>query len=113
LQIGWLGLAYTRRARIPITLTAHQLPWFAASYLPDIFGIRTQVEIALWMYARWLLKKFTSIIAPTQTISTFIKQMTGLDATVISCGLDLQTFHPHISSDEDLHRIKMDLPHVL
>jgi glycosyltransferase involved in cell wall biosynthesis len=92
-------------------LTAHQLPWFAASYLPDAFGIRTQVEIALWMYAHRFLEKFTTILAPTVTISTIIKQMTGLDADVISYGLDLEIFHPPLSTDhETVTRQKWNLP---
>jgi len=111
LQISWLGLEYAHRVSIPITMTAHQLPWFAASYLPDVFGIRPQVEIFLWMYARWLLGKFTTILAPTQTISTLIKQMTGLDSNVISCGLDLQMFRPPLSSDDEAAiRQKWNLP---
>ena len=55
LQMGNLGIEYAREAHIPITLTNHQLPWFAASYLPDKFGIRDLVENILWMYARWML----------------------------------------------------------
>lgn len=109
LQMGLLSLEYARRAHIPTALTTHQLPWFAASYLPD--KVRPYVEAALWAYACWLLKRFTSIIAPTQTIATFITQMTGLDMNVIGYGLDLQTFHPLLSSDhEATARQKWNLP---
>ena len=92
LQMGWLGLAYSYRARIPIILTVHQLPWFIAAYLPNF--LRTPVEKSLWAYASWLLKRFTSIIAPTRSISALIHQMTGLQADAISYGLDLETFRP-------------------
>lgn len=109
LQMGWLGLAYARRSWIPITLTVHQLPWFVASYFPNF--VKPVIEKSLWTYARWLLKRFTSIITPTKTISTFIHQMTGLDSNVISYGLDLQTFHPPLSSDDELAaRQKWNLP---
>lgn len=109
LQLGLLGLAYARRARIPITLTVHQLPWFVASYLPNF--LKPWVEKSLWSYARWLLRKFTAVITPTQSISTFIHQMTGLETNVISCGLDLQTFHPpFIADDETATRQKWNLP---
>jgi 1,2-diacylglycerol 3-alpha-glucosyltransferase len=109
LQMGWLGLIYARRAGIPITLTVHQLPWFVASYLPNF--VRPIIEKSLWAYARWLLKRFTSIITPTKTISTFVHQMTGLETYVISCGLDLQTFHPPLcSDDESATRQKWNLP---
>ncbi|HVF26282.1 MAG TPA: glycosyltransferase [Anaerolineales bacterium] len=109
LQMGWLGLTYARRTRIPITLTVHQLPGFVSSYLPK--SVRPIVEKSLWTYASWLLRQFTTIITPTRSISTFIQQMTGLDVNVISCGLDLQTFHPPLSADDDLAtRQKWNLP---
>ena len=109
LQMGWLGLTYARRAWIPITLTIHQLPGFVASYLPHF--AKPLVEKSLWSYARWLLKRFTSIVIPTKTISTFVHQMTGLEANVISNGLDLQTFHPSLSVDDELAtRKKWNLP---
>ena len=109
LQMGWLGLAYARRACIPITLTVHQLPGFVSAYVHK--SVRPIVEKSLWSYASWLLRHFTTIITPTRSISTFIRQMTGLDVNVISCGLDLQTFHPPLSADEDLAtRQKWNLP---
>jgi len=109
LQMGLLGLEYGKRANIPTTLTLHQLPWFVASYLPE--RIRPSVEAVLWTYARWLLKRFTSIIAPTQTISTIIMQMIGLDTNVIGYGLDLDIFHSSLSPDrESAARQKWNLP---
>jgi glycosyltransferase involved in cell wall biosynthesis len=109
LQMGWLGLTYARQESIPSTLTVHQLPWFVASYFPNF--VSPLIEKGLWTYARWLLKKFTCLITPTKTISTFIHQMTGLDSDVVSYGLDLSTFHPHLSADEEsATRQKWDLP---
>ena len=111
LQMGNLGLEYAREARIPITLTNHQLPWFAASYLPDKFGVRDFVENILWMYARWVLPQFTSIIAPTQTISTLITKKTNVESQTIGYGLDLDLFHPHHSQDEEAAiRARLTLP---
>ena len=108
-QMGWLGLTYARRAWIPITLTVHQLPGFVASYLPE--SLRPIVEKSLWAYARWLLRRFTSVITPTRSISTFIHQMTGREMNVISYGLDLQTFHPPLSADDEpATRQKWNLP---
>jgi glycosyltransferase involved in cell wall biosynthesis len=108
LQMGLLGLAYSRRARIPITLTVHQLPWFIAAYLPNF--LRTPVEKSLWAYARWLLKRFNSIITPTKSISTFIYQMTGLQADAISYGLDLKTFRPPQADERIDTRQRWNLP---
>jgi glycosyltransferase involved in cell wall biosynthesis len=109
LQMGLLGLAYSRRAKVPITLTVHQLPWFIAAYLPKF--LRAPVEKSLWSYAGWLLKRFTFIIAPTKSISTFIHQKTRLQADTINYGLDLNVFHPPLSADEGMAtRQTWDLP---
>jgi 1,2-diacylglycerol 3-alpha-glucosyltransferase len=109
LQMGLLGLEFAHRARVPTEITLHQLPWFVASYLPGV--ARPLAEAVLWAYARWLLRKFTSIIVPTQTISTCISQKTGMDTNVIGYGVDLQTFHPPLASDlEPRVRQKWGLP---
>lgn len=109
LQMGLLGLEYAKRAHIPITLTIHQLPSFVASYLPNLF--KAHAETVLWAYARWLAQKFTSIITPTQTISTLVSEMTGLQTNTIGYGMDLRTFHPLLSCDEDIAiRQKWNLP---
>ncbi len=110
-QMGALGLEYARRTCIPITMTAHQLPWFIASYLPDKFGIRKIAETFLWKYAGWLTKKFTSVISPTQTISRIIKNKTGAKPRTISYGVDLKIFRPHPGTEEKIStRVKFDLP---
>lgn len=111
LQLGWLGLEYARGANIPITLTTHQLPWFAAKYLPDVLGIRGITEAILWKYARWLLQRFTSIITPTRTISQIVRAMTGAQAKTIGYGIDLRAFHPRISPDSETSmRTRLKLP---
>jgi len=109
LQMGMLAVKYAKRAHIPVTLTTHQLPWFVASYLPQSF--RPLVETALWAYARMSLKRYSSLIAPTQTIATIVKEKTGLKPDVISYGLDLQAFHPpHLPDLVTATRTKLNLP---
>lgn len=98
LQIGWLGIEYARHAKTPSILTIHQLPSFVASYLPTL--LKGSVETVLWAYARWLLKKFTSMITPTQTISALVTRMTGLPTSTIGHGMDFQVFHPSLSQEE-------------
>lgn len=111
LLMGNLGIEYAHEAQIPITLTNHQLPWFAASYLPDKFGVRGFVEQALWMYARWVLPQFTAVIAPTQTISTLITKKTNIKSQTIGYGMDLDLFHPLLDLDEEAAtRAKLTLP---
>jgi len=98
IQMGMLALEYARRAKVPVTITAHQLPWFVASYFPKAF--KPIIEKAIWMLIGRALHQYAAIIAPTKTISTVIKQKTGIESKVISYGLDLQTFHPLLTSDD-------------
>lgn len=111
IQMGVLGIEYAKQSCIPITVTTHQLPWFVASYLPDKFGIRKIVEAILWKYAGWLIRKFSSAISPTQTISKIIRNKTGIKPRTISYGINLQIFHPNsIRKEEVATRAQFDLP---
>lgn len=111
LQMGVIGLEYAKRSRIPVTLTAHQLPGFVACYLPDKFFIREIVEKVLWLYSGWLLKRFSSIIAPTKTVSKIVKNKTGVKPKIIHYGIDLETFHPRTNAEEtNTARIRYGLP---
>jgi len=110
-QMGMLGLEHARRTKIPVALSIHQLPWFVSAYLPEIYGIRYVTETVLWTYARWLLQQFNILITPTQTINDIICSMTGIKAQTISYGVDLQMFHPHLSSDDEtVTRTSLNLP---
>lgn len=111
-QLGLTGVAYASYAHIPVTLNIHQLPWFVVSYVPDVIGIRSYIESALWNYARWLLRKFTLVVTPTQTITKIIADITGIKPQTISNGIDLQSFHPHLSPDKETAlRVRLNLPH--
>ncbi|PWB69471.1 MAG: hypothetical protein C3F07_19735 [Anaerolineales bacterium] len=108
-QMGLLALKYASRAHIPATITAHQLPWFVASYLPA--GSKPVVEYVLWLFARLTLRRYTSVIAPTKTIASIIEKMTGLKPDIIGNGLDLQTFHPRPPLDPGTAvRTQLNLP---
>src|SRR5258706_4476344 len=109
IQMGMLALEYARHTKIPVTITAHQLPWFVASYLPKV--LKPIIEKAIWMLISRALHQYTAIITPTKPISTVIKQKTGLESKVISYGLDLQTFHPLLTSDvRTATRNRLNLP---
>jgi len=111
LLMSQLGLEYARGTRIPILLTVHQAPWFAASYLPNITGIRSVSESILWAYARWMLRRFTSVITPSHTVSDLVTRMTGIQPTTISNGVSLKTFHLHLPSDDNIAlRKRLHLP---
>ena len=111
-HLGLTGIAYARRARLPVTLSIHQLPWFVASYIPDVDGLRARAESLLWDYARWVLKKFSVLVTPTRTISDIVAERTGLRPRTISYGLDLRAFTPSpLSPDfERTLRNKLGLP---
>lgn len=99
-QMGFLGLKYACSTRIPVILTAHQLPWFITPYLPDIPMLKTFVERLAWTYAGWLTGNFSSIISPTLTISEVIQVKTGFYPTTIPYGIDLKTFNLNAAVDE-------------
>lgn len=111
LQTAWAGVTYARRHQLPITMTVHQLPAFAASYLPNMPTLRRHVESLLWMYARTLIKQFTAVITPSHNTSGLLADFTGIKANTISNGIDLQRFHPPLSSDDGTAtRTRLNLP---
>ena len=111
LQTAWAGISYARQHKLPITMTVHQLPAFAASYLPNLPILRQQIESLLWMYARALIKQFTAVITPSHNTSGLLANFTGIKANTISNGIDLQRFHPPLSSDDGTAtRTRLNLP---
>ena len=111
LQTAWAGITYARRHHIPITMTVHQLPAFAASYLPNMPTLRRYTESLLWTYARWLIKQFAPVITPSHTTSRLLTAFTGIQALTVSNGIDLQRFHPPLPSDVGTAtRSKLNLP---
>lgn len=117
-QMGIVGLKYSKQAGIPITMTSHQLPWFVSSYVPNILGLQTLVEKAVWAYARWLSEKYTTIISPTKTISKIIQENTGRIPRTIHCGIETKNFHPNLQGSEvttltSKIKIPADVPIIL
>lgn len=109
LQLGWLGMEYAEKANIPALLTVHQTPSLVVSYLPNF--LEDYTSHLLWIYARFFSKRFTAIIAPTQTVSKLFTRMTGLSTNTISSGINLAIFHPTASSREAIAtRQKWNLP---
>ena len=111
LLISQLGLEYADNTRIPILLTVHQTPWFAASYLPKSIRLRSVSESILWAYARRMHPRFTCVITPSHTVSDLVARMTGIQPTTISNGISLETFHSRLSSNEETAlRKRLHLP---
>lgn len=111
LQVGLSGLSYAESTHIPIVLTTHQLPWFVASYIPDVVGLRNFVEKLVWRYARWIIKKFSCVISPTKTITRIIQTKTNLKPITINYGIDLQLFSPcHHPAEKEETRLQFNIP---
>ena len=110
-MLGKLGLEHARRSDIPILLTLHQLPWFAATYLPDWKVIRSMTESILWRYARRMSQRCSAVIAPSQTVSDLITSRTGVQTVTISNGISLQVFQsPSPMEDQTAIRARLGLP---
>jgi 1,2-diacylglycerol 3-alpha-glucosyltransferase len=111
LLMGQLGLEYARHSSIPILLTVHQLPWFAATYLPNVTSIRSITESMLWSYARLILQQYTSVITPSQTISDLVMKMTDIQPITISNGISLNIFQsPTSTEDHTALKQRLGLP---
>ena len=112
LQLNLLGLHYARGAAIPIVLTTHQVPWFVTQRLRENGSLKSHVEGLVWAYARVLLRQFTLVVSPTQTISTLIFGRTGVRSQTISNGVDLRKYRPGrlAAEHESAIRARLGLP---
>ncbi|HEX2696494.1 MAG TPA: glycosyltransferase, partial [Anaerolineales bacterium] len=111
-QIGRLGAEFAQSMSIPIVGTLHGLPSFILSYLPNIPGLRSGAEAALWEYGRWSVRRYAAITTPTETISNLVRVMTKVLPHTISNGVDLDAFKPRpFSRDEELRlRERVGIP---
>jgi glycosyltransferase involved in cell wall biosynthesis len=88
--MGLAGLQVARSIGLPTVATAHQLPWFAAAYLPDLPGLRRLAESALWRYAGFLAARCDSLIVPTEPIAQIVRQRISASVQAISNGVGCQ-----------------------
>ena len=106
LQLAWAAISYSRRAGVPSVLTIHALPSLAVASLP---ALHMGVENGLWTYAGWLLHRVQARVTPTQTVADIVRARTGLGSQVISCGVDLHTFHPERLPAQQEANMRQDL----
>lgn len=109
LQLAWAAISYSHRFGAPCILTIHALPTLATASLP---GLHRGIEDGLWVYAGWLLQHIHARVTPTQTIADIVRSRTGLSSQVISCGVDLRTFHPeHMPAQQEAKlRLELGIP---
>ena len=93
-QLAISSFVFSHSRKIPVILTIHQLPWFIRAYLPGVKMVQHVAESMLWGYARWILRHCDRAVASTRTVAKVIYAHTGISPHIISCGVDLSTFHP-------------------
>lgn len=109
MPISLPAIRYAGEMNVPTVITIHQLPPTATAHLPGY--MQAVMEKLLWKYGRWYSKKFTALIAPTETTSRQVIKILRRPVTTISNGIDLQTFHPpHPQDDQSATRRKWNLP---
>lgn len=118
LQAALAGVIATAERHVPSVLTTHQLPWFVSPHVPAIGGLRTAFEDSLWSYARWLARRYTSLVSPSHAVAEEVARRTGLLPQVISYGVQTQVFAPAKDPEvrADLRRsfgLDPDLPVIL
>lgn len=96
---------YARDRGIPLVATAHALPIYPASQFPDLPGLRTLVEAALWSFGSDLIAQCQAVVAPSRFTATQVDEHGGPGATIISNGVDLQRFHPGPATPEERRRL--------
>jgi glycosyltransferase involved in cell wall biosynthesis len=79
-------------------LTLHQLPWFAAAYLPAIFGLQEWSTARLWSSGRRIIQGFDVVVTPSEMIADIVAAHIGHRPVVISNGIDVQRFNPQPAS---------------
>jgi glycosyltransferase involved in cell wall biosynthesis len=110
-QFALPALAYARWRKIPSVYSIQQLPWFIASYLPNISWMRRGMESALWMYGGWLIRHFDAVTTPTNCIARIVESRAQVAPYPISNGVALDLFRPRPTPGrDDALRAKLGIP---
>jgi glycosyltransferase involved in cell wall biosynthesis len=102
---GMVMPAYARERKIPLITTAHALPLYPASQVPDLPGLRSLVEAALWAFASDLIANSQAVVAPSHFTASHIDAHGGTGVVVISNGVDLNRFCPEPASSDEQARL--------
>jgi len=94
LQLAYFARLYAQEAEIACVLTIHALPTLVSAESKEMPGFQQIIEKGLWGYATWLTQQMDAEITPTATIAKVVEERTGIQATVISGGVDLHIFRP-------------------
>jgi glycosyltransferase involved in cell wall biosynthesis len=102
---GLVMPSFARERRLPLIVTAHALPWYVSAQAPDLPGLRSLVEAAMWAFASDLISQCQAVVAPSRFTASQVDARGGPGAVVISNGVDLQRFHPEPASHEERQTI--------
>jgi glycosyltransferase involved in cell wall biosynthesis len=98
---GLVMPTFARERDLPLVITAHALPWYISAQAPDLPGLRSLVEAAMWAFASDLLTHCQAVVAPSRFTAAQVDARGGPGAVVISNGVDLRRFRPEPSSPDE------------
>lgn len=108
-----LSRAVLRTARqldVKVVGTNHFMPENLVPYLPGSKRFKSGLDWALWSWMMDLFNRLDTATAPSKTAAAILRKQ-GLNIPVypISCGVDLDRFHPDRKLDRDAWRQKYGL----
>lgn len=106
----WAAVTSARRHNVPLVGTNHFLPENVLPYVPLPEMLHRFAERLLWLPALRLFNRLDQAVAPSGTAAEILRQH-GVDVPVraISCGVDLNRFHPNGSDDGTRYRAQFNL----
>ena len=101
-------LRVARRKRIKVIGTNHFMPENLAPYFPGLNHFRMGLEWGLWQWVFGAYNHLDAVTAPSRTAANILRRK-GLRVPVypISCGVDLNRFHPFDADDDQVSAIRL------
>ena len=89
-----------RRCGVKLVGTNHFMPDNLAAYVPLVSRIKPFYNWVLWHWMREVYDRLDAVVCPSRTAAEMLKKV-GLKPPVssISCGVDMNLFHPDPSVD--------------
>jgi glycosyltransferase involved in cell wall biosynthesis len=98
---GLVMPSFARERRLPLVVTAHALPWYVSAQAPDLPGLRSLVEAAMWAFASDLISNSQAVVAPSRFTAAQVDAHGGSGTVVISNGVDLDKFRPEAATPDE------------
>ena len=103
--LSWDVFKVAQKRHVRVVGTNHFMPENLAPYLQSIAWFKPGFNRLLWRWMLTLYNRFDAVTAPSQTAAEILVRA-GLTAPVfpVSCGVDLQHFHPDPCLDRAAYR---------